>query len=598
MSEVPVAIYATLSYLDSQGLQRTVRIDRSVFSIGRLRTNDLQVNNSYVSRRHAEITYENGKFVLRDNHSTGGILLNGERVTTHVLQSGDQFQLGSVNPVTFLFETHAISPDSDGFAQTDEEQRVTDRLTTVIASPRSRFLNTALLDSADNITDLTLNRLKALNEFNRRMLAATSTQDLLERLLDAAMETLPAERGAVLLRDTVTGALEIRATRTRPGALQAQPSLTIALQAFEQNVAIRSFDAQSDTRFAPTVSIINQAIRSVMCAPIGSSQQARGVCYLDNRLTETEFSDEELEYFLALTQQSGFVMENLRLIEELRATQERLINSEKLATLGQFASGIAHELKNQLSALTAAEILMSDTEDQRQRQLIQLILNAQRRMVSMVNEIRDFARPETNAYEKTVQPLVPIIEEALSFARYDPLVKVCRTQFHAAAAPLVNLNRDKILQVLLNLFRNGAQAMQGRPGELAIRVDEVEGSARIAISDTGCGISPENLQRIWEPFFTTKGSEGTGLGLGICRRIIEGHDGDITCHSVLGQGTTFTIHLPLAASPSAQSQTAKIIDCKTTAAVTHPNRNSDAMIDSNRRQVSYRAERNPCHTNT
>lgn len=322
------------------------------------------------------------------------------------------------------------------------------------------------------------------------------------------------------------------------------------MQSFEQNVAIRSFDASADSRFETTSSIVQQAIHSVMCAPIASTRHVWGVCYVDNLLANTQFSDEELEYFLALTQQAGFVLGNLHLIEELRATQERLINQEKLATLGQFASGIAHELKNQLSALTAAEILMSDTEDQRQRQLIQLILNAQQRMVAMVNEIRDFARPDSKQYERTVQPLVPIVEEALNFARYDPLVKICRTKLQTTANPYVKLNRDKLMQVLLNLLRNGAQAMQGKPGELTILVDEADGSARITVSDTGCGIAPEHLQRIWEPFFTTKGSEGTGLGLGICRRIIEGHDGDIICQSTLGQGTTFTIHLPLAIPPT------------------------------------------------
>ncbi len=550
MSDVSITSYATLSYLDSQGLQRTVRINRPVFSIGRLRTNDLQINNSYVSRRHAEIIYQDGQFILRDNNSTGGVIVNGERITTHVLRSGDRFQLGDVHPITFLFEIQSISPDSDGLTRTDDEQRTTDRLTTVIASPRSRFLNTALLDSAENITDFTLNRLKALNEFSRKMLTAGSIQSLLECLLDAAMETLPAERGVVLLWDAATGTLEKRAVQSRSGVLEVQPSLTIAMQSFEQNVAIRSFDASADTRFEATSSIVQQAIHSVMCAPIASTKRVWGVCYVDNLLANTQFSDEELEYFLALTQQAGFVLGNLHLIEELRATQERLINQEKLATLGQFASGIAHELKNQLSALTAAEILMSDTEDQRQRQLIQLILNAQQRMVAMVNEIRDFARPDTKEYEKTVQPLAPIVEEALNFARYDPLVKVCRTKLQMTANPYVKLNRDKLMQVLLNLLRNGAQAMQGKPGELTIVVDEANGSARITVSDTGCGIAPENLQRIWEPFFTTKGSEGTGLGLGICRRIIEGHDGDITCQSTLGQGTTFTIHLPLAIPPT------------------------------------------------
>jgi signal transduction histidine kinase/pSer/pThr/pTyr-binding forkhead associated (FHA) protein len=555
MSDAPPSVYATLSYLDSQGLQRTVRINRPVFSIGRLRTNDLQINNSYVSRRHAEIIYQGGTFILRDNNSTGGVLVNGARVTTHVLRSGDRFQLGDVHPVVFLFEIHPSPLDSSGLNRADEEQRTTDRLTTIISGPRSRFVNTALLDSAENITAFTLNRLKSLNEFSRKMLVTSSVQSLLECLLDAAMETLPAERGVVLLWNPTTGTLEKRAAQNRSGDLEVQPSLTIALQSFEQNVAIRSFDASLDNRLEQTPSITQQAIHSVMCAPIASAKKVWGVCYVDNLLAKTQFSDEELEYFLALTQQAGLVLDNLHLIEELRVTQERLINQEKLATLGQFASGIAHELKNQLSALTAAEILMSNTEDQGQRRLIQLILNAQQRMVAMVNEIRDFARPDAKKYEKTVQPLVAVVEEALHFARYDPLVKLCRTTFQARAHPYVNLNRDKIMQVLLNLLRNGAQAMQGKPGELTVVVDEANGSARIIVSDTGCGIAPEHLPRIWEPFFTTKGSEGTGLGLGICRRIIEGHEGDITCQSTLGQGTTFTICLPLAVPPASPPST-------------------------------------------
>lgn len=540
---------ATLSYLDANGHARSVRIGNPIFSIGRLRTNDLQINNSYISRRHAEIVFENNQFFLRDQKSTGGCMVNGQRVSDHALQHGDQLQLGDTHPVTLVFEIQDGDYQTGSTSRTDEE-RSTDRLMTIITNHQTRFLNTALLDSAEDITDLTLNRLKSLNDTNRKMLSVNSSQGLLEALLDAVMETLPAERGVVLIRDASTGALETRVARTRSGsATGVQPSLTIANQSFEQNVAIRSFDALADNRFALNSSIIQQAIHSVMCAPISSTNRVWGVCYVDNLLANTQFSDEELEYFLALTQQAGLAMENLRLIEELRATQEKLINNEKLATLGQFASGIAHELKNQLSTLTAAEILLCDTEDQDKRKLIQLILNAQQRMVAMVNEIRDFARPGAASYEKRLQPLVPVIEEALSFARYDPLVKACRTSFRYDANPSIYLNRDKLMQVMLNLLRNGAQAMIGPTGTLTVHVGEREGYAVVSITDTGCGVPPEQLNRIWEPFFTTKGSEGTGLGLGISRRIIEGHHGSITCQSAVGQGTTFTIRLPIPGTP-------------------------------------------------
>jgi signal transduction histidine kinase len=549
MPDTPITLpHATLSYFDASGHARSVRIHHPVFTIGRLRTNDLQINNSYISRRHAEIAYENNVFVLRDQQSTGGCLVNGIRVIEHTLASGDQLQLGDTHPVLLVFEMHEGEYSSE-LLRTSDENTTTDRLIKVIANHETRFLNTALLDGPEAISDQTLNRLKTLNETNRRLLSVSSSQSLLEVLLDASIETLSAERGVIMLRDIKTGALETRLLRSRAGQeTRIQPSLSIANQAFEKNVAIRGFESGEEHHLAVNSSIVQQTMHSVMCAPISSTNRVWGVCYIDNRLSDTEFSDEELEYFLALTQQAGLALENLRLIEELRATQERLINSEKLATLGQFASGIAHELKNQLSTLTAAEMLLLDTEDQEKRRLIQIILSTQQRMLSMINEISDFARPSSATYERKTQPLVPVIEEALNFARFDICIKPHRIDFQANAHPSLPLNRDKIMQVILNLLRNGAQAMTAAHGTLSVVVDADDAYAVVRVSDNGCGIPPEQLHRIWDPFFTTKGGEGTGLGLGISRRIIEGHNGVIHCQSLVNQGTTFTIRLPIPSS--------------------------------------------------
>lgn len=536
--------YATLSYLDSSGQTHIVPINAPIFTIGRLRTNHLQINDSYVSRQHAEIAYQDGHFYLRDKNSTGGCLVNGKRVSDYLLQHNDQIQLGNTNPLILVFELHDDQITTEASEMNTGEEHSTDKLMTIITHNQTRFLNTSLLDSAECITDATLNRLKNLNETMRRMLAARSTQELLEILLDAVMAALPAERGVVILPPQGSNRLEIRAVRRRTeNGTPVQPSSTIVEHVYQENVAIRSFDAMADNRFALNSSIIQQAIHSVMCAPVSSQNRVWGVCYIDNLMAHTQFNDEELEFFLALTQQAGLTMENLHLIEELRATQEKLIAKEKLATLGQFSSGIAHELKNQLTTLTAAEILLNVTEDQNLRKLIQLILNAQQRMLSMVNEIKDFAKQNPDGFRKDLQPLRPVLEDAISFARFDPCVKICRVETHFETNPVLYLNKDKLMQVILNLLRNAAQAMA--QGTISVRVSELDSHAIISVTDAGCGIPAEHIHLIWEPFYTTKGTEGTGLGLGICRRIIEGHSGIIACESELNKGTSFIIKLPI-----------------------------------------------------
>jgi signal transduction histidine kinase len=119
------------------------------------------------------------------------------------------------------------------------------------------------------------------------------------------------------------------------------------------------------------------------------------------------------------------------------------------------------------------------------------------------------------------------------------------SQFSNDAEPELFFNEEKIEQVLINLIRNAVEATAEYQGEITIRLTVEEDLVVIRVIDNGEGIPPNLMDQIWEPFFTTKGEEGTGLGLEICRRIIEAHGGRITCDSKTGQGTTFTIRLPL-----------------------------------------------------
>ncbi len=231
--------------------------------------------------------------------------------------------------------------------------------------------------------------------------------------------------------------------------------------------------------------------------------------------------------------------------QHLKEAQEQLIHSEKLAVVGKLTAGIAHEIRNQLTVLGYAEVIkMAVPDNQQVGQYVQNILEARSRILSIVEEIRQFARNQAQSYEKEMASLTDVVDTSLNIIGYDQEAKKRKIVKEFQASPTLKLNKDKLVQVLINLIRNAVHATTDG-AEITILVTQNQKYATIQIADKGRGIAPENLNKIWQPFFTTKGDQGTGLGLDICRRIIEGHDGRISCESELGVGTTFTIELPL-----------------------------------------------------
>lgn len=265
------------------------------------------------------------------------------------------------------------------------------------------------------------------------------------------------------------------------------------------------------------------------------------------------WNDDDLRITIRdLLEKSRLERENIRLFEELKVayhhlkeTQNQLIHSEKLAVVGKLTAGIAHEIRNQLTILGYAEVIkMAVPENKQVAQYVKNILDTRNRILSIVDEIRQFAKNQEQVYEKSMFPLSEIINTALSIMQYDKDAKKRSIVKEFQSSPVLLLNRDKIIQVLINLFRNAVQATDDN-GTIRVTVHENQNHAVIALNDNGCGIAPEHVEKIWTPFFTTKGEYGTGLGLDICKRIIEGHNGQISCQSDYGVGTTFTIKLPL-----------------------------------------------------
>lgn len=237
--------------------------------------------------------------------------------------------------------------------------------------------------------------------------------------------------------------------------------------------------------------------------------------------------------------------------EDLRLAHDRLLSTERLAAVGRVVSGIAHELGNQLALVGYAEAIKqkSQESDPEVAEFADVIVTAQKRLASMVEEIKDFARGESTG-ELATEPadVAAVVQEALAILRYDREVSSRTLVRHLEARPLARLHRGKFAQVVINLVRNAAQACE-RGGEIVVSLGESPDLVTLTVEDHGTGMSPEMLARLGEPFFSTRGDRGTGLGLGICRRIVAEHKGQLSFQSTLGKGTRVTLMLPALDAP-------------------------------------------------
>ena len=230
-----------------------------------------------------------------------------------------------------------------------------------------------------------------------------------------------------------------------------------------------------------------------------------------------------------------------------RATSQQIGQSEKLASIGRLAAGVAHEINNPLTGvLTFSHLLRKKPNlDEQDQQDLDLIIRETTRVREIVRDLLDFARGTPSA----MMPLDinEVIGQTMKLVKSQKdFTNVTLVEDLAQGLPPLQADRNQVQQVLLNLSLNACEAMGGT-GTLTICTRAAGGNLLITVTDTGCGIKPEHLSRIFDPFFTTKPvGKGTGLGLSVTYGIVAQHHGSITVESAAGRGTSFIITLPLA----------------------------------------------------
>jgi len=276
------------------------------------------------------------------------------------------------------------------------------------------------------------------------------------------------------------------------------------------------------------------------------------------------YTPEDLDMFKILAGQAALAVENAQFYQELKESQATMFQAAKLSSIGELATGFAHQIDNPLAVISCgAQLCVRDIKDlldrkdiseEDRKKLLEEIKDRQERMIEtahkgadLVQRIRGYAKPADRDFEAT--DLNSVMEDTLGLAQYQiSHGGINVTKDISQDLPKIKGIGVQLQQAFLNMVINACEAMAGKKGELGISArvgQENPNKVEITISDNGHGIPKENLKKLFDIFYTTKGPQGTGMGLSMAYRIIKDHNGDIDIDSEVGKGTKFTISLPI-----------------------------------------------------
>jgi signal transduction histidine kinase len=525
---------ATIQIIQGADKGRTFRLKEGDNIVGR-QSSTVQLTDTTVSRHHSCVKFLNGKWVLEDLGSANGTFLNGMKIThTMPLNLGDQFRCGS----TLL--VFSGLKDSSMLVDLDNQGNLVDAA--IVARIPSN--EDSVIIPTPEAGAQAIGNLRILYDFISEVGSIFNIHFLLKRTLEKVVEVLKAERGYIMLRNE-QGKLQLETSYLRDdqnGESGPIPvSKTIINEVIQGEVGVLSSNAMSDRRFSSGKSVHDYGIRSAICVPIKGRERILGVIHIDCSVSDQTYSTEQLRLLTAIGFQTGLAVENVRLYEAA-------IQSERLTAVGETVAALSHHIKNILQALAAGIDVVEMAIKQENLGKAQNAWPIVQRNLARINELilnmLTFSKERDPLLESinVNDVLAECIELHNSVADERGIVLIA----DLADLPPIPADMSGLQQAFTNLISNALDAVNDGNGviTLSTEYDSLNRRVHIRITDNGKGIEPNQLAEIFNPFWSSKGQKGTGLGLAVTHKIISEHQGKIDVSSTPGEGTTFIVSLP------------------------------------------------------
>jgi len=395
---------------------------------------------------------------------------------------------------------------------------------------------------------------ETLARFSRAMVTILDLQSLAKSVFETITQTMGVEKASLFLWNEEKEAYSlfesknINVTTTNPKLPKDDP-LPRYLQKMGEIIIREELAKGANIPELKYIVNMMSLIGAEVSLPLISKGQLVGMLNLGYKFNKDIYSHEDIELLSTLANQTAIAIENARLYEDLKRSKSYIRRADRLASLGTLTAGLAHEIRNPLVAIkTLTQLLPDRLEDEEFRdQFLKIAAGEVDRISSLVNELLDFARPSDPKLEfEDINTILDGMILLVSTETKKRQIDILRS--YASDLPHVQIDREQIKQVFLNVLLNAIQATS-QNGKITVKTRSFikpggEPYIQVECTDTGCGIPPEHIEEIFNPFFTTK-STGSGLGLSISHQIIQEHRGYIDVESQWGKGASFFINLPV-----------------------------------------------------
>jgi two-component system NtrC family sensor kinase len=413
----------------------------------------------------------------------------------------------------------------------------------------------------DELTESLQKRVEQMTIFSavgKSVVSLMDLEELLNRIVEAGVYVTRAEEGFLLLVDPETKDLYLRAGKNL-GSVQSQGFRlkvddSLAGQVLQTGRPMKRGGKGTGRDFKVKTGYL---VKSLLHVPLVLRDRVIGVLSVDNQVSDVEFTDEDQYLLSTLADYAAISIENATLYDELRKnmedlkrSQQELIQSSKLAAVGTLAAGVAHEFNNLLAAISGhAELGRVSDDVEEIKHALDVVMDSVDRAKKITSNLLTFARRRETAMEPA--DITQAVENPLQLLERDlqkSNVEIVRKFYEI---PPVLCDIGQLSQVCLNLITNARDAMLPDGGTLTVVVKQDGDEIVISFSDTGSGVPSYVMENLFQPFVTTKGPlgggemVGSGLGLSVSYGIVKSHGGTIDVETQPGRGSTFTVRLPI-----------------------------------------------------